>query len=233
MTMKQVLQPLILVAEDEQHQADMLIYNLKAAGYQTMHAVDGEEAHLLANKCKPDLVVLDWMLPKCTGIEVCSILRNNDDTKDIPIIMLTARGTEADRVRGLDFGADDFVVKPYLPSELLARIRAVLRRSRPATSEKIIECGNLRLNLETHEVFYEGANIHLSATEFRLLAVLAESPGKVFNRERLLDMAWGRDIYIESRTVDVHIRRLRKNLTDNDRKDPIRTVRGSGYALTV
>ncbi len=231
--MKQIIQPLILIAEDEEHQAEMLIYNLKDAGYQTLHARDGEEAHLLAEEYQPDLIVLDWMLPKFTGIEVCSILRDNEKTKEIPIIMLTARGTEDDRVRGLDLGADDFVVKPYLPSEFLARIRAVLRRSRPATSDKLIECGKLHLNLETHEVFYEGETVHLSATEFRLLAVLAETPGKVFNREQLLDMAWGRDVYVESRTVDAHIRRMRKNLTENNRKDPIRTIRGAGYALSV
>ena len=229
--MTQVLQPLVLVAEDEPQQAEMLIYNLEADGYQTMHAPDGEEARMIAIKYKPDIILLDWMLPKRTGIEVCSILRSTDETRDIPIIMLTARGTEADRVRGLDIGADDFVVKPYLPSELLARIRALLRRTRPATTKDAIEHGELQLDLNAHKVRYEGEELHLSATEFRLLTVLAEQPGKVFSRERLLDLAWGHDVYIEARTVDAHIRRLRKTLTEDGRKDPIRTVRGSGYAL--
>ncbi len=231
--MKQTLQPLVLIAEDEPQQAEMLVYNLEADGYQTIHAPDGEEACSLAIKYKPDVILLDWMLPKRTGIEVCSILRNTDETKSTPIIMLTARGSEADRVRGLDIGADDFVVKPYLPSELLARIRAVLRRSRPATSETVIACGELTLDLEAHKVTYEGTSIHLSATEFRLLAVLAEHPKKVFTRERLLDLAWGRNVYVEARTVDAHVRRLRKTLTKEGRKDPIRTVRGSGYALAI
>jgi len=229
--MKQVLQPLVLIAEDEPQQAEMLIYNLEAGGYQTMHAPDGEEAHQMAVEYKPDVILLDWMLPKCSGIEVCSILRSIEETKYTPIIMLTARGAEADKVRGLDIGADDFVVKPYLPSELLARIRAVLRRSRPATTDKVIEYGGLRLDLEAHKVSYEGTSIHLSATEFRLLTVLAEHPDKVFSRENLLDMVWGRNVYVESRTVDAHIRRLRKTLTEDGRKDPIRTVRSLGYAL--
>jgi len=225
------LKPLVLVAEDEPQQAEMLIFNLQSEGYQTMHAKDGEEARELSIEHKPDVILLDWMLPKNTGIDVCSILRNTDKTKDIPIIMLTARGSEADRVRGLDIGADDYVVKPYLPSELLARIRAVLRRSRPATTETIIQRGELILDLDAHKVSYEGSNIHLSATEFRLLAVLAEHPKKVFSRERLLDLVWGLNVYVEARTVDVHIRRLRKTLTNEGQPDPIRTIRGSGYAL--
>ena len=231
--MNQGLHPLVLVAEDEPQQAEMLIYNLEADGYQTVHAPDGEEARMIAIKYKPDIILLDWMLPKRTGIEVCSILRGTEETKSIPIIMLTARGTEADRVRGLDIGADDFVVKPYLPSELLARIRAVLRRSRPATTGNIIAHGELHLDLDAHKVSYVGAELHLSATEFRLLAVLAEQPGKVFSRERLLDLVWGHGVYIEARTVDAHIRRLRKTLTRDSRNDPIRTVRGSGYALAT
>lgn len=224
--------PLVLVVEDEPHQAELLLYNLASSGYRTEHAADGETAVRIAREEEPDIIVLDWMLPNLSGIDVCRTLRHDRATRDIPIIMLTARGEESDRVHGLDSGVDDYIVKPFLPSELMARIRAVLRRTRPGKSASRIDVGDLSLDLDTYTVTYGGDAIGLSITEFRILAALAERPEKVFSRERLLDLAWERGIHVEIRTVDVHIRRLRKQLTATGKKDPIRTVRGVGYALS-
>ncbi|MCW9034078.1 MAG: phosphate regulon transcriptional regulator PhoB [Rhodospirillales bacterium] len=225
-----VLKPVVLVVEDEPNQAEMLIYNLEAAGYQALHAPTGEDALALAKDHEPDMILLDWMLPGISGMDVCRALRKNKQTAHVPIIMLTARGEEADRVQGLDNGADDYVVKPYLPSELLARVRAMLRRMRPTSGDKI-EYGELVLDLDERKAKYFGDPVHLSATEYRILAAMAEKPGKVFSRERLLNLAWDRDADVELRTVDVHIRRLRKALSANGKEDPVRTVRGAGYSL--
>lgn len=232
-TVTDTLKPLVLIVEDEPPQAELLRYNLERDGFRTALAGDGEEALLLAEEEEPDLVILDWMLPLLSGIEVCRRLRRKSSSAKLPIIMLTARGVESDRIRGLDSGADDYLVKPFSPNELLARVRAVLRRSDAASGDETIEYGGLTMDIGTHKVTREGKNIHLGPTEFRLLRVLLERPGHVFSREQLLDRAWGRDIYLETRTVDVHIRRLRQSLNKHGAPDLIRTVRGFGYALDI
>ena len=227
------MKPYILIVEDEAALITLLHYNLEKEGFEVGEAVDGEEALFMIRERRPDLVVLDWMLPSLSGIEVCRRIRRMPEHKNLPVIMLTARGEEADRIRGLDSGADDYVVKPFSPSELVARIRAVLRRLRPALSEESISFSDLRMDLAAHRVTREGAAIHLGPTEFRLLRHFLEHPGRVFSREQLLDAVWGQDVYVESRTVDVHVRRLRQALNAGGRADLIRTVRSAGYALDV
>ena len=225
------MNPLVLIVEDEPAQAEVLRYNLEKKGYRTSVAPAGEEALMLVEEEEPDLVILDWMLPDIAGIEICRQLKTRPKTRTLPVIMLTARGEEDDRVRGLESGADDYVVKPYSPSEMIARVQAVLRRSHPELEEKVLEYTDIRMDLARHRVTRQGKSIHLGPSDFRLLRVLIERPTRVFSREQLLDRAWGRDVYVESRTVDVHIRRLRKALNISGSKDIIRTVRGSGYAL--
>ncbi len=223
--------PYVLVVEDETSLATLLQYNLEREGFRVGIAQDGEEALVMADETLPDLVLLDWMLPKVPGIEVCRRLRGRPDAKNIPIIMLTARGEETDRIRGLDTGADDYVTKPFSMTELLARVRAVLRRIRPGLAEDKIKVGDLILDRAAHRARRGDRDIHLGPTEFRLLEHLMQHPGRVFSREHLLDAVWGSDVYVEARTVDVHVGRLRKALNKADEADPIRTVRSAGYAL--
>ncbi len=225
------MQPFILIVEDEPGIVEMLDYNLKAAGFETGVAHDGDEAELALAERTPDAVLLDWMLPGVSGIELCRRIRRRPATRGLPIIMLTARGEESDRVRGLDSGADDYITKPFSPTEMIARLRAVLRRSRPATAEEKLRYADVLLDLVAHRVERAGQRVHLGPTEFRLLRHFMERPGRVFSREQLLDAVWGRDVYVETRTVDVHIRRLRKALNENAQTDLIRTVRSAGYAL--
>jgi two-component system phosphate regulon response regulator PhoB len=226
-------QPQILVVEDEDSLATLLQYNLEKEGYAVRVAADGEEALLLVDEGLPDLIVLDWMLPKISGIEVCRRLRQKSESRNVPVIMLTARGEETDRIRGLDTGADDYVVKPFSMTELAARIRAVLRRLRPGLAEDRVRRGDIVIDRVAHRVKRAGAELHLGPTEFRLLDYLMQHPGRVFSREQLLDAVWGSDVYVEARTVDVHIGRLRKALNAGDAGDPIRTVRSAGYSLDV
>lgn len=222
----------VLIVEDEVAIVTMLRYNLEREGFKVLSTGDGEEAVTMVKEHHPDVIVLDWMLPSMTGVEVCKQLRWDQSTKNIPIIMLSARGEEGDRIRGLDSGADDYMVKPFSPSELVSRIRAVFRRIRPSLSEKILEFSGIVLDITSHKVVRDGKDVHLSPTEFGLLRHLMEHPGRVFSREQLLDAVWGHDIYVELRTVDVHIRRLRKGLNyDGNQPDLIRTVRSAGYAL--
>ena len=223
--------PLILIVEDEPPLVEMLKYNFESAGFRTSVATDGQEALFQAEELTPDLILLDWMLPEYSGIEICRKLRDRDATKSVPIIMLTARSEEDDRILGLNSGADDYVVKPFSPKELVARVQATLRRSQPGFAEDKLVHADLTMDLDAHKVFRSEMPIHLGPTEYRLLQVLMQRPTRVFSREQLLDRVWGRDIYVEERTVDVHIRRLRKALNENDRPDIIRTVRGGGYSL--
>jgi len=224
-------QPTVLVVEDEPAQREVLGYNLEAEGFRVARAKNGEEALLLVDEEQPDIIVLDWMLPNVSGIEVCRQLKTRSDTRNVPIIMLSARSEEVDRVRGLETGADDYVIKPYSVIELMARVRAQLRRARPAAAGMMLEYEDITLDPETHRVTRSGSEIKLGPTEFRLLSTLMEKPGRVWSREQLLDRVWGRDIYVDTRTVDVHIGRLRKSLTHTGGDDPLRTVRGAGYAL--
>ena len=228
---RSVLQPLILIVEDETDLVTLLTYNFEKEGFRTLAAYDGDEAVLIATEQRPDLILLDWMLPHRSGLDVCRQLRRAPKTRDIPIIMLTARGEESDRVRGLDSGSDDYVVKPFSTSELMARIRAVLRRAAPGMADEVLRCGDVVMDLAGHRVSRDGRDIHLGPTEFRLLRHFMQHPGRVFSREQLLDVVWGHDVYVEPRTVDVHIRRLRKALNDTSDADLIRTVRSAGYAL--
>ncbi len=221
----------VLLVEDEPAQREVLAYNLEAEGYEVRQAEDGEEAMLLIAEAAPDLIILDWMMPNLSGIEVCRRVKTRPETRDIPVIMLSARSEEVDAVRGLDTGADDYVIKPYNLRELMARVRSQLRRVRPAGSGVILTHDDIELNSETHRVLRNGSEIKLGPTEYRLLATFMEKPGRVYDRDQLLDMVWGRDIYVDTRTVDVHIARLRKALTGQGGSDPIRTVRGAGYAL--
>ena len=226
--------PRILVVEDDDALGTLLRYNLEREGYAVAVATDGEEALIQADEQLPDLVVLDWMLPKVSGIEVCRRLRQRPQSRNVPIIMLTARGEESDRIRGLDTGADDYVVKPFAVTDLAARIRAVLRRLRPGLAEDVVVRGTLSLDRSAHRVTRDGVEVHLGPTEFRLLDFFMQNPGRVFSREQLLDAVWGSDVYVEARTVDVHIGRLRKALAKGAPGfDPIRTVRSAGYALEV
>jgi len=226
-----VVKPSVLIVEDETGLVELLRYNLERAGFDVGVAGDGEEAMTAIAEHRPDLVLLDWMLPLMSGIEVCRQIRRQADTANLPIIMLTARGEEGDRIRGLDAGADDYVAKPFSPTELISRIRAVLRRIRPALTDHVLTYADLRMDLTAHRVTRAGKSIHLGPTEFRLLRHLMEHPGRVFSREQLLDAVWGKDVYVEARTVDVHIRRLRKALNGDKDQDVIRTVRAAGYAL--
>lgn len=225
------MKPRVLIVEDEEAQAEVLRYNFDREGFDPVVAGDGDEALLAVEEQQPDLVLLDWMLPGMSGINVCQRLRSRNETRGIPIIMLTARGEEFDRVRGLDNGADDYITKPFSPIELIARVRAVLRRTSPSLSEERLVSGDLTMDVGTHRVHRGGRAIHLGPTEFRLLRLFMERPDRVFTREQLLDKVWGRDIHVELRTVDVHIRRLRKALGAHGDDDIIRTVRGTGYAL--
>jgi two-component system phosphate regulon response regulator PhoB len=227
------LRPTILVVEDEDALATLLQYNLEKEGYQVLVASDGEEALVSVDEKLPDLIILDWMLPKISGIEVCRRLRQRPESRNAPIIMLTARGEESDRIRGLDTGADDYVVKPVSMSELAARVRAVMRRLRPGLAEDEVRCGDIVIDRVGHRVKRAGKEVHLGPTEFRLLDYLMRHPGRVLSREQLLDAVWGSDVYVEARTVDVHIGRLRKALNLPETEDPIRTVRAAGYALDV
>ena len=223
--------PYVLVVEDEDALATLLDYNLGKEGFRVARAADGEEALLRVAEEPPDLVILDWMLPKVSGVEVCRQLRAGAETRRTPILMLTARGEEGDRVRGLDTGADDYVVKPFSMSELAARVRALLRRTRPELVDERLEYADLVLDRARHRVTRGGRDIHLGPTEYRMLEFLMQRPGRVFSRERLLDAVWGANTYVELRTVDVHVGRLRKALRQPGARDLIRTVRSAGYAL--
>ncbi len=223
--------PTVLLVEDEPAQREVLSYNLEAEGFDVQSADNGEDALLLIEESPPDLILLDWMMPHVSGIEVCRRLKLRPETRGIPIIMLSARSEEVDKVRGLETGADDYVIKPYSVVELMARLRAQLRRVRPASAGLVLQWGDIRLDSETHRVYRSDKVLKLGPTEFRLLSTFLEKPGRVFSRETLLDRVWGRDIYVDTRTVDVHIGRLRKALTQFGGDDPLRTVRGAGYAL--
>ncbi|MFD2813868.1 phosphate regulon transcriptional regulator PhoB [Paracoccus aerius] len=220
-----------MVVEDEGAQREVLQYNLEAEGFAVVVADNGEDALLLVQEEQPDLMVLDWMLPKVSGIEVCRQVKADPATRSIPIIMLSARSEESDRVRGLETGADDYVVKPYSVVELMARLRTQLRRTRPASMGERLSFGDIILDAAEHRVFRAGQALHLGPTEFRLLSTLMEKPGRVWTREQLLDRVWGRDIYVDTRTIDVHVGRLRKALMQNGGNNPVRTVRGTGYSL--
>jgi two-component system phosphate regulon response regulator PhoB len=224
-------QPTIMIVEDEPAQREVLAYNLETEGYRVTRADNGEEALILVEEDAPDLIVLDWMLPSVSGIEVCRQIKTRSMTKHLPIIMLSARSEEVDRVRGLETGADDYVIKPYSVAELMARVRAQLRRSRPATVGERLEFTDIVLDAESHKVFRADKPLKLGPTEFRLLSTFMEKPGRVWSRDQLLDRVWGRDIYVDTRTVDVHIGRLRKALCQHGGEDPVRTVRGAGYSL--
>lgn len=223
--------PSVLLVEDEPAQREILAYNLQALGFRVAQADNGEEALLLVAEEIPDLIVLDWMLPNVSGIEVCRRLKSRAETKAVPIIMLSARSEEVDRVRGLETGADDYVVKPYSVNELMARVRLQLRRSNPSSQGEVMTFEDVSLDATTHRVHRGDQLLRLGPTEFRLLATFLEKPGRVWSREQLLDRVWGRDIYVDTRTVDVHVGRLRKALCSFGGDDPIRTVRGAGYAL--
>ena len=229
--MRKTDMPLVLVVDDEPAQRALLGYNLEAAGFRVATAGDGEEAMLVIAEESPDVILLDWMLPRLSGIEVCRQIKARPGARDAAVIMVSARSEEGDRIRGLETGADDYITKPYSINELLARVRANLRRVRPAQSGQVLEVGDLRLDPEAHRVYRDGQELHLGPTEFRLLAALMEKAGRVWTREALLDRVWGRDIYVDSRTVDVHVGRLRKVLCGNGGDDPIRTVRGAGYSM--
>ena len=223
--------PKVLLVEDEPAQREVLKYNLQSEGFDVVAAADGDEAILLVEEETPDIIVLDWMLPGISGIEICRRIKSKSHTRSIPVIMLSARSEEVDRVRGLETGADDYVVKPYSVLELMARVRSQLRRVRPASVGQRLEYEDIILDSETHRVTRSDNPLKLGPTEFRLLSTFMEKPGRVWSREQLLDRVWGRDIYVDSRTVDVHVGRLRKALCLHGGEDPVRTVRGAGYAL--
>lgn len=223
--------PKVLVVEDEEPLRLLLQYNLEAEGYSVETCPRGDDAEVMLREAQPDLLLLDWMLPGLSGIELCRRLRAREETDRLPIILLTARGEEAERIRGLSTGADDYVVKPFSIPELMARVRAILRRSKPEVVSSQLRFGDIELDRETHRVRRSGREIHLGPTEFRLLEFLMQAPGRVFSREQLLDGVWGHDVYVDERTVDVHVGRLRKAINKGKAKDPIRTVRGSGYAF--
>ena len=229
--MKTAAEPTVLVVEDETALATLLRYNLEREGYRVVEARDGEEALVVADEENPDLIILDWMLPQISGIEICRRMRGRGRLRTVPIVMLTARGEEPDRIRGLDTGADDYITKPFSMSELLARLRAVMRRAHPALSEEVLAIGEITIDRSNHRVKRSERDIHLGPTEYRLLDQLMRHPGRVFSREQLLDSVWGSDVYVEARTVDVHVGRLRKALNDPGEKDPIRTVRSAGYSF--
>ena len=221
----------LLLAEDDPAMVELLRWTFEKDGFEVVHTPSGEEALLLAVETAPDLVILDWMLEELSGIEVCRRLRRAPETANLPIIMLTARGEEADRVRGLETGADDYVTKPFSPPELVARIRAVLRRVRPALAGMALSFADLELDMATHKVRRGSETVSVGPTEFKLLRHFLEHPGRVFSREQLLDAVWGRDSEVEARTVDVYVRRLRRAINVGGKRDLIRTVRSAGYAL--
>ncbi len=221
----------ILVVEDEEPLVELLQYNLEAEGFHVVSTQKGDEAEIAVSEDPPDLIILDWMLPGISGLELCRRLRSGRHARHIPIIMLTARGEESDRIRGLTTGADDYVVKPFSVPELMARVKALLRRASPERLASVLSVNDITLDREAHRVTRGGREIRLGPTEFRLLEFLMESPGRVFSRTQLLDGVWGNDVYVDERTVDVHIGRLRKALNRGREKDPIRTVRGAGYAF--
>ncbi|MFG1477151.1 phosphate regulon transcriptional regulator PhoB [Xanthobacter sp. V4C-4] len=221
----------ILIVEDEEPLTLLLRYNLESEGYAVENVGRGDDAETRLRESVPDLVILDWMLPGLSGIELCRRLRTRPETERLPVIMLTARGEETERVRGLATGADDYVVKPFSVPELVARVRALLRRAKPEHVATLLRAGDIELDRETHRVHRAGREVHLGPTEFRLLEFLMQSPGRVFSREQLLDGVWGQDVYIDERTVDVHVGRLRKAINRGRQSDPIRTVRGAGYSF--
>jgi len=223
--------PRVLVVEDEPSQREVLSYNLTSQGFEVTSARDGEEALLLVEEDLPDVILLDWMMPNLSGLEVCRMLKSRTETRAIPIIMLSARSEDVDRVRGLETGADDYLIKPYSVIELMARVRTQLRRVRPSTVGQVLSYEDITLNAETHRVSRAGQSLKLGPTEYRLLSTFLERPGRVWSREQLLDRVWGRELDVDTRTVDVHIGRLRKVLTQGGGSDPVRTVRGAGYAL--
>jgi len=220
-----------MIVEDEAPLVTLLRYNLEKEGFGVCEATNGEEALVQISERKPDVVLLDWMLPLVSGIEICRQIRRSPQSRTLPIIMLTARGEEADKIRGLNSGADDYITKPFSPNELVARVRAVIRRAKPDASGETLSFADILMDLAAHRVTRAGRPIHLGPTEFRLLRFLMEHPGRVYSREQLLDAVWGHDVYVEVRTVDVHIRRLRKALNGPDDIDVVRTVRSAGYAL--
>jgi two-component system phosphate regulon response regulator PhoB len=224
-------EPLILIVEDEPAQREVLAYNIRAEGFQVLTAAAGDEALIAVRETPPDVIILDWMLPNVSGIEVCRQLKTATATSRIPIIMLSARSEDVDKVRGLETGADDYISKPYSVAELLARLRTQLRRIRPAAVGERLEYDDIMLDMTEHRVYRRDVPLSLGPTEFRLLTAFMERPGRVWSREQLLDRVWGRDIYVDSRTVDVHVGRLRKALRTAESDDPIRTVRGAGYSL--
>ena len=226
----------ILIVDDEPAQLELLRYNLEKAGFETVQATDGQEALSVVETERPDLVILDWMMPEASGIDVCRQLRARSETKSLPVIMLSARGEDGDKSLGLDNGADDYVTKPFSPRELIARVKALLRRARPSLAQDVMEYEGVVLTPETMKVTRDGTTISLGPKEYRLLTLLMERPGRVFTRDQLLDLVWGHGIYVEDRTVDVHMSRLRRALNkapdgEEARSDIIRTVRGTGYAL--
>jgi two-component system phosphate regulon response regulator PhoB len=225
------MNPNILIVEDEEALTLLLRYNLEAAGYDVDTVARGDDADVRLKETAPDLVILDWMLPGLSGIELCRRLRAQPETRQLPIIMLTARGEESERIRGLATGADDYIVKPFSVPELVARVNALLRRAAPERVADVLSFGEVAIDREKKRVSRAGRTVELGPTEYRLLEFLMERPGRVFSREQLLDGVWGSDVYIDERTVDVHVGRLRKSLNRGDEPDPIRTVRGSGYAL--
>ncbi len=227
------MKPYIIVAEDEDALVTLLNYNLEKEGYDVAIANDGEMAMTMIKERQPDLLLCDWMMPKVSGIEVCRRLRAQGSTRNLPIVMLTARSEEGDRIRGLDTGADDYIVKPFSMIELMARIRAVLRRIRPGLSEDRVEFGEISVDRMSHRVQRKGREVRLGPTEYKLLDFFMQYPKRVFSREQLLDAVWGNDVYVETRTVDVHIGRLRKALNETEEFDPIRTVRSAGYSLDM
>lgn len=223
--------PRILVVEDEDALVVLLRYNLEAAGYQVTNTDRGDEADLLLRESLPDLVLLDWMLPGLSGLELCRRLRQRPETQRLPIILLTARGAEDERVRGLATGADDYIIKPFSVPELLARVSALLRRASPEKVASLLQAGDLALDKTSHRVKRGPDDLHLGPTEYKILEFLMERPGRVFSRAQLLDFVWGDDSEIDERTVDVHVGRLRKAINEGDERDPIRTVRGAGYGF--
>jgi two-component system phosphate regulon response regulator PhoB len=226
-----MIAPRIMVVEDEEPLGLLLRYNLEHEGYHVEVVTRGDEAEIRLQENVPDLLVLDWMLPSISGIELCRRLRMRPETERLPVIMLTARGEETDRVRGLSTGADDYLIKPFSMPEFLARVRALLRRARPEVLSSVLSVQDLMMDRQQHRVFRKGRVVHLGPTEYRLLEFLMMSPGRVFSRGQLLDNVWGSTIYIDERTVDVHVGRLRKSINSTKGRDLIRTVRGSGYSI--
>ncbi len=221
----------ILVIEDDPEIQNLIEYHLMKNDFEVSITSQGEEGLLMVNEQNPDLIILDWMLPDIAGIEICRRLRRDSTTQSTPIIMITGRGDESDKIRGLETGADDYITKPFSQKEMVARVKAILRRSRPALSGSIIKYEGVELDGDTHKVTRDGSPVHLGPTEFRLLRHFIEHPGRVYTREQLLDSVWGHDVYVEIRTVDVHIRRLRKALNEGDKPNLIRTIRSAGYSL--